>query len=145
MASGRLANRCGPRRPLLIGQSAAAAGLLPLLFVGPDTPLPVTAVLLVPVGLGVGLALPPLTAAMMEAVPAGRPGLAAGVLNAARQVAGGLGVAAFGALVAVGFAAGLRTSLLVSVGLWTATAPATLTRPRSDRAGTAPERLRTPA
>ncbi|MGW0547439.1 MFS transporter [Streptomyces altiplanensis] len=135
LASGRLANRYGPRRPMLIGQTTAAAGLLPLLFVGPDTALPVMAVLLVPMGLGVGLALPPLTAAMMEAVPAERAGLAAGVLNAARQVAGGLGIAGFGALAAGDFAAGLRTSLLISAGLLAATALATLTRLRPAPAG----------
>ncbi|WP_078607307.1 MFS transporter [Streptomyces flavidovirens] len=128
MASGRLANRYGPRRPMLIGQSVAVAGLLLLLLVGPGTPLPVMAVLLIPMGLGIGLALPPLTAAMMEAVPAERAGLAAGVLNAARQVAGGLGVAGFGALVVGDFAGGLRTSLLISAGLLAATALATLTR-----------------
>ncbi|WP_373302566.1 hypothetical protein [Streptomyces atratus] len=41
-------------------------------------------------------------------MPTDRAGVAAGVLNAARQVSGGLGVAAFGALVATGFEDGLR-------------------------------------
>ncbi|MBT2395120.1 hypothetical protein J7E89_03815 [Streptomyces sp. ISL-100] len=97
---------------MLIGQSVAVAGLLLLLLVGPGTPLPVMALLLIPMGLGIGLALPPLTAAMMEAVPAERAGLAAGVLNAARQVSGGPGVAALGALVVGDFATGLRTAAL---------------------------------
>lgn len=61
----------------------------------------------------------------MEAVPTDRAGVAAGVLNAARQVSGGLGVAAFGALVATGFEDGFRTSLAISVALLTLTALAT--------------------
>ncbi|MFB8116404.1 hypothetical protein [Streptomyces sp. NPDC055962] len=62
---------------------------------------------------------------MMDAVPADRAGVAAGVLNGARQVSGGLGVAAFGALVANGFEAGLRASLVISAALLTVTALAT--------------------
>ncbi|WP_323180941.1 MFS transporter [Streptomyces sp. NBC_01142] len=128
MLSGKLANRYGPRLPMLLGQLVAAAGLLLLLPVNADTPPLWLALLLIPLAVGVGTALPPLTAAMLEAVPAERAGLAAGVLNAARQTASGLGVAVFGALVADGFAAGMRTSLLISAGLLTATALATLLR-----------------
>ncbi|MFE7043968.1 hypothetical protein ACFU9X_32420 [Streptomyces atratus] len=62
-------------------------------------------------------------------MPTDRAGVAAGVLNAARQVSGGLGVAAFGALVATGFEDGLRTSLAVSAALLTLTALATTRLP----------------
>ncbi|SCF67976.1 MFS transporter [Streptomyces sp. Ncost-T10-10d] len=123
--SGRLANRHGPRLPMLTGQLLAVGGLLLLQLVDTDTSLVLTSMLLVPLALGAGLALPPLTAAMMEAVPTDRAGVAAGVLNAARQVSGGLGVAAFGALVATGFEDGLRTSLAISAALLTLTALAT--------------------
>ncbi|MFD4941618.1 MFS transporter [Streptomyces sp. NPDC058409] len=127
--SGRLANRHGPRLPMLTGQLLAVGGLLLLLLVDTDTPPVLTSLLLVPLALGAGLALPPLTAAMMEAVPTDRAGVAAGVLNAARQVSGGLGVAAFGALVATGFEDGLRTSLAISAALLTLTALATTRLP----------------
>ncbi|MCM2414866.1 MFS transporter [Streptomyces sp. RKAG290] len=155
--SGRLANRHGPRLPMLVGQLISVSGLLLLLFVGPDTSLVLTAVLLVPLALGAGLALPPLTAAMMETVPTERAGVAAGVLNAARQVSGGLGVAAFGALVANGFGDGLRASLLISAALLSLTALATTRLPRGGtqapgpaavgptHGGTAPEPSRTRA
>lgn len=157
LLSGRLANRYGPRLPMLIGQLISVGGLLLLLFVGSDTSLVLTAVLLVPLALGAGLALPPLTAAMMESVPTERAGVAAGVLNAARQVSGGLGVAAFGALVADGFEDGLRTSLMIAAVLLALTALATTRLARggtevpgpdavSPPAGdTAPEPSRTPA
>ena len=65
---------------------------------------------------------------MMEAVPADRAGLAAGVLNSGRQVAGGLGVAAFGApdRGPRDFVTGMRVSLLIAAGLLTVSGVATL-------------------
>ncbi|MER5180590.1 MFS transporter [Streptomyces sp. NPDC002896] len=126
IVAGRLAGRFGPRVPMLVGQVLAVAGLLLVLGVDAHTPGPVLAFMLVPLALGCALTVPPLTAAMMDAVPAERAGLAAGVLNAARQVAGGLGIAAFGTLVSDGFLAGMRISLLISAGLLVATAVATL-------------------
>jgi DHA2 family methylenomycin A resistance protein-like MFS transporter len=121
VVSGKLAGRYGPRLPMLIGQALAAAGLLGLLSVGSGTSALVVAVLLVPMALGCALTVPPLTVMMMEAVPAERAGLAAGVLNAARQVAGGLGIAVFGALVGHGFAAGMRASLTLAAALFAVT------------------------
>ena len=126
IVSGKLAGRYGVRMPMLLGQSLAVAGLLLLLAVGASTPSAVVAVLLIPLALGCALTVPPLTAAMMEAVPPDRAGLAAGVLNSARQVAGGLAIAVFGALVGGGFEAGMRWALVVSAVLFAATASATL-------------------
>ncbi|WP_430382405.1 MFS transporter [Streptomyces sp. P10-4] len=118
VVSGKLAGRYGPRLPMLVGEALALAGLLGLLYVDAGTSAAVVAVLLVPMALGCALTVPPLTAVMLDAVPAERAGLAAGVLNAARQVAGGLGIAGFGALVNGDFAAGLRTSLLLGAALF---------------------------
>ena len=126
IVAGKLAGRYGARLPMLLGQPLAAAGLLVLLYVDSSTPAGLVALLLVPVALGCALTVPPLTAAMMEAVPAGRAGLAAGVLNSARQVAGGLAIALFGALVGGEFQAGMRWSLVVSAGLLLATGAATV-------------------
>lgn len=121
VVAGKLAGRYGPRLPMLIGQALAVVGLLLLLYVDAGTPSSLVAVLLVPMALGCALTVPPLTAAMMDAVPAERAGLAAGVLNAARQVSGGLGIAAFGALVSDGFVGGMRLSLIISAALLTVT------------------------
>lgn len=126
VVAGKLSARHGPRLPMLIGQPLAAAALLVLLLVDETTPAPWSIALLVPLALGCALTVPPLTTAMMDAVPAERAGLAAGVLNAARQVAGGLGIAVFGALIADGFVTGLRMSLLISAGLLAATSVATV-------------------
>ncbi len=122
IAAGRLAARHGARLPMLTGQLLAALGTLVLLYVDQSTPPLLVAVLLVPMALGCALTVPPLTAVMMDAVTAERAGLAAGVLNSARQVAGGLGIAVFGALVSADFTAGLRESLAISAALFAATA-----------------------
>ncbi len=126
VVAGKLAARVGPRLPMLAGQSLAVLGLLALLCTDATTPALGLAFLMVPLALGCALTIPPLTAAMMEAVPADRAGLAAGVLNSARQVAGGLGIAAFGGLVAGDFVPGMRVSLLIAAGLLTVTGVATL-------------------
>lgn len=123
--SGKLANRYGPRRPMLLGQLLALAGLLLLLIPSTHTPPLLAAFLLIPLALGCGLAVPALTAAMMEALPQERAGLAAGVLNAARQVAGALSVAMSGALVAGDFIPGMRVGLVVAAVLFGGTAVAT--------------------
>ncbi|WP_405858091.1 MFS transporter [Streptomyces sp. NBC_01515] len=122
IVAGRLAARYGARLPMLVGQLLAALGALVLLYVDAGTPPLLVAVLLVPMALGCALTVPPLTAVMMDAVAAERAGLAAGVLNSARQVAGGLGIAVFGALVSADFTAGLRESLAISATLFTVTA-----------------------
>lgn len=115
--AGKLASRHGVRLPMLLGQGLAVAGLLLLLYVDAGTPPVLLAALLLPMGIGCALTVPPLTAAMMDAVPAERAGLTAGVLNSARQVSGGLGIAVFGALVSDGFLSGMRLCLVISAGL----------------------------
>jgi MFS transporter, DHA2 family, methylenomycin A resistance protein len=48
---------------------------------------------------GMGLAVPAMTTSILSSVDRARSGTASAVLNAARQVGGAIGVAAFGALV----------------------------------------------
>ncbi|MEV3991635.1 MFS transporter [Streptomyces sp. NPDC049837] len=150
--SAKVAARHGARLPIVAGQVVAVGGMLLLLYVDGDTPLALVAVALVPLALGCGLALPPLIAAMMEAVPAERAGTAAGLLNAVRQTAGGLSIAVFGSLVAGGagepggraggFVHGMRVSLVLGIVLMTVTALAA-TRLRSPSGtGRAPSRTR---
>ncbi|MFE7169499.1 MFS transporter [Streptomyces sp. NPDC057616] len=122
VVAGKLAGRYGARLPMTVGQALAAVALLVLLYVDAGTPPALVAVLLIPLALGCALTVPPLTAAMMDAVPAERAGVAAGLLNAARQVSGGLGIAVFGGLVATDFRSGMHLSLIISATLLAATA-----------------------
>lgn len=127
--SAKVAARYGARLPIVLGQAVGVAGLLGLLTVDADSSRVAQALLLVPLALGAGFSLPPLIAAMMEAVPAERAGTAAGLLNAIRQTAGALAIAVFGSLAARGFDTALPTTLLISAGLLTLTALASLRLP----------------
>jgi hypothetical protein len=74
-------------------------------------PLPLPAI-----GLAARLITPATTAALMACVDGSRAGIAAGVLNAARQTGAALGVALSGALIAMrpSTAEGMRASLLIA-------------------------------
>ena len=123
LLAGKLTNRYGPRLPLILGQVIQTVGILGLLLVRRDTPTALLLTLLVPLGIGGGLAIPPLTSAMLESVPHERAGLASGVLSAARQFGGAMGVALLGALIAdsAHFMTGMRISLIVGAAVLVAT------------------------
>jgi len=100
LASGRLVRACGPRLSITSGFIVYAVGFLGLLAaLSSDVTWP--AALAMPlIGAAAGFVTPAATAAMMGTVEKSRSGIAAGVLNAARQTGAALGVAVFGALVA---------------------------------------------
>jgi DHA2 family methylenomycin A resistance protein-like MFS transporter len=126
LLSGRLSARVGPRKIMLSGLLIFAAAQLGLLTVDTTASLPVIELLIMPLGVGAGLAVPALTSTTLDAVPAGQAGLAAGLLNAARQLGGVLGVALYGALLnGRSFITGMHHTLivgavstLVSAALW---------------------------
>jgi MFS transporter, DHA2 family, methylenomycin A resistance protein len=92
----------------------------------------VLSALMILVGLGGPLTMPPMTAALLNHVPEQRTGIAGGVFNTSRQVGGARAVAVFGALLAHGadFMSGLRNSLLVAAGVLLTTALASLRLPQ---------------
>ena len=94
-ASGRLAQRIGPRPQILAGCLLCAAASVLAVRVGPDAGY-WTVVLPVALLFGLGLAslLPPLTATAMNTAPDSQAGLASGVNNAVARVAGLLWIAA---------------------------------------------------
>ncbi|MGC0416446.1 MFS transporter [Embleya sp. AB8] len=138
LGAAGVARRFGPRLPILTGQLIVVAGLFGLLAVGADTPLWLVALLLVPIGLGSALTVPPLTAMLLDSVAAERAGTAAAILNTSRQLGGALSVAAFGALIArhASFQVGMRQCVMVAIVLLAGTAAATLLLP-SRRPGSA--------
>jgi EmrB/QacA subfamily drug resistance transporter len=93
--SGRLAQRIGPRPPLVAGCLLCTVASLLAVRIGPHASY-WTAVLPVALLFGLGLAslLPPLTASAMNSAPDSLAGLASGVNNAVARVAGLLWIAA---------------------------------------------------
>ena len=133
-ASGRLTARFGPRVPMIAGLALAAAGAAVIATVGAATPLAVLLAGSVILGL-CSLAMPAMTSVVVGAAGRQQVGVASGVLNAARQAGGALGVALLGALL-TGTSPGQHAmtlqvplsvataSLLAAVGLaWMATSP----------------------
>jgi MFS transporter, DHA2 family, methylenomycin A resistance protein len=114
--SGRIMARTGPRAPMLAGLLAGAAGLGGIAAAATTAPYPVLAVAMGTAGFGMSMVMPAATAAVMEAAPADRGGIASGVINAARQAGGVLGVALLGTLVPArsSFPAGLELGVALS-------------------------------
>jgi EmrB/QacA subfamily drug resistance transporter len=98
--AARLVARGGGRHTMAGGCYLAAAGILasgPQINVHPDFAL--LAVTLAATGLGIGLAIVPVTSSVLEIVPAQHSGMAASATNTARQLGVVFGVAVLGALV----------------------------------------------
>jgi EmrB/QacA subfamily drug resistance transporter len=97
--SGVLSDRVGSRAPGTIGMALLGCGLLLLSRLGLDTHAGWTAAALAIVGLGTGIFISPNTSALLGSAPAGRRGIASGVLATARYVGMAVGVALAGAVV----------------------------------------------
>ena len=112
----RLGERLGSRILIIAGLLAMTAGLTVIALLPAPVPVPVLSALMILVGLGGPLVMPPVMALLLEAVPARRAGVASGLFNTSRQVGGALAVAVFGALLAsrATFLPGLRDSLLTA-------------------------------
>jgi EmrB/QacA subfamily drug resistance transporter len=97
---GRWVARSGPRAPMTIGCLVAAGGLLLTARFLPEHPsFGPLAVSLAVAGLGFGIAVVPVTSAVLAIVPAARSGMAASATNTMRQLGAVFGVAVLGALV----------------------------------------------
>jgi MFS transporter, DHA2 family, methylenomycin A resistance protein len=117
MLSGRLTGRTGPRLPMLTGLLCGAAGFAGLMVAGNSTSYAVLVVPLIAAGFGMAFTMPAATAAIIEAAPAERAGIASGVLNASRQAGGAIGVALLGTLIAGShFVPGMHAAMAVSAG-----------------------------
>ncbi|WP_218023734.1 MFS transporter [Paraburkholderia ribeironis] len=97
----------------------AASGYLALSAIGPSARDGLLALPLPAIGFAASLITPATTVALMACVDGSRAGLAAGVLNAARQTGAALGVAISGVLIATrpSFIEGMRASLLIAAML----------------------------
>lgn len=116
VVSGTLANRFGPRVPMVGGLAAMVVGLIGMILVAPlGLPL-LIAPCLVFTGGGGATAMPPATALVLASVSPSRAGTASAVFNTFRQVGGAVAIAVFGALVAdpTHFVAGMQSSFVVA-------------------------------
>ncbi|GAB90640.1 MFS transporter [Gordonia rhizosphera] len=113
--SARIVERVGARTPIVGGLACMVVGMVALVLAAPSAPNWALSILMVLVGLGGPLTMPPLTALLLHHVPPERTGTASGVFNTSRQIGGALAVAVFGALLAddSAFTDGLHISLLV--------------------------------
>lgn len=99
-SAGAVADRIGPRVPLIVGALIAAVGFALFGIIGtrPDywtTVFPAALTL----GIGATIFVAPLTTSVMNSAPRSESGSAAGINNAVSRVAGMLAVAIFGIIV----------------------------------------------
>jgi EmrB/QacA subfamily drug resistance transporter len=97
--AGRITARLGPRLPIAVGALLAGVALLLLTRLEPSTAYGDLWWKFALFGIGIGLTLSPITAAVLASVPPQRAGLASGVVTTSRQIGSVLGIAVLGALV----------------------------------------------
>jgi MFS transporter, DHA2 family, methylenomycin A resistance protein len=97
--SGQIMASTGPRAPMLAGLALGGAGLLGLAAVVGPAPYLLLVAPMAAAGFGMALTMPAATAWVIEAAPPDRGGITSGVINAARQAGGALGVALLGSMV----------------------------------------------
>ena len=119
LASGRLIKAYGTHWPVCAGLGCYIIGFLGLLSVTPTTPYWLVAILMPVIGFAAGVITPSTTTAAMNEIEKSRAGIAAGVLNSARQTGAALGVALFGAFLVLlpPFAAGMHAAAWVAASV----------------------------
>ena len=100
--AGRLSDRVGRGAPVAAGMVVLGIALLLLSGLSVDSSLAPILVWLGLAGIGIGLATTPTTAAALDAAPAGRAGVASGIVNTSRAVGLSLGIATMGAILSAG-------------------------------------------
>jgi MFS family permease len=99
IVSGRVVGRIGARLPIALGLTMTGAGLLLLITVHFDSSYSVQWPWLLLIGLGNGLAMSPMTTAIMSTVPGNRAGMASATSNTMRQTGSVFGIAVLGSIV----------------------------------------------
>jgi MFS family permease len=112
LAAGWWVGRGATAAPMVTGALIAAAGILATLgFLDAAPVFGQLAVSLAIAGLGFGLAIVPVTSAVLTHVPGEHSGMAAGATNTARQLGAVVGVTVLGALVSAAMTRGLAADL----------------------------------
>ncbi|PRZ43432.1 DHA2 family methylenomycin A resistance protein-like MFS transporter [Antricoccus suffuscus] len=121
--TGSLTARRGPNLPIVFGLGIGAVGSASLLSLAPNSGYAVLLPALLGLGCGMGLLTAAVVAAAMNAAPPERPGLGSSVNNTARQAAGALGTAVYGAITGspghrIAFISGIQVAGVVGAALW---------------------------
>jgi predicted MFS family arabinose efflux permease len=95
----KLAARFGARAVCVTGLLLVAIGLVVISRVGTDTSYGLILAGLVPLGIGMGAAMTPATAAITEALPQAQQGVGSALNDLSREVGGALGTAVIGSIV----------------------------------------------
>jgi EmrB/QacA subfamily drug resistance transporter len=109
--AGLLTARLGARLPIVLGGLLAALALFLLLSIEPDTSYATLWWKFGLYGIGLGLMLSPLTAAVLSGTPQELAGLGSSVNNTSRQVGFSLGVAVLGTFVVQQFTSNIASQL----------------------------------
>lgn len=96
--AGGLAARHGTRRPMLAGLLVAAGAALLLTLLRPQTPYALLALVAAIMNVSVGIAIPAMTATVMQVAGKAHANSAAAALNANRQIGALVGVALMGSI-----------------------------------------------
>jgi EmrB/QacA subfamily drug resistance transporter len=106
--TGALVSRFGARAVCVTGLLLCAAGLAVISRVGTGTPYWLLLAGLVPLGIGMGAAMTPATAAITEALPQAQQGVGSALNDLSREVGGALGTAVLGSVVTAVYRSSLR-------------------------------------
>jgi EmrB/QacA subfamily drug resistance transporter len=137
--SAALVGRFGAKAVVASGLMLVTLALVGYQLLGTSTPIWVLVVLFFIQGAGMGSVMPPATEAVMSVVPRERAGAGSALTNTARQVAGALGVAVLGSILAQAYRDQLSPHLAVvpAAARGAATGSITATQAVAARLGTA--------
>jgi EmrB/QacA subfamily drug resistance transporter len=107
VVSERIARRIGAHRSVALAMGLMAVGIASVSLLGKDASYVALMPAFAVIGIGGGLSVP-LTAMVLGAMPGEQAGVASGIFNAAREVAGLLGITVIGAILTARQSAGLR-------------------------------------
>jgi DHA2 family methylenomycin A resistance protein-like MFS transporter len=124
--SGTLANRFGPRAPIVLGLTAMVTGLAAMILTAPLGSPVLVGTFLILTGSGGSIAMPQVTSVVLASVPSEKAGTASAAFNTFRQVGGAVAIAVFGALIAdrSTYVQGMQISFIIAASLLSLTAAA---------------------